>query len=113
MVHVLHLLIRLMNFHIGSIHVYNLNGPGFLMASIWLILQIVCWFCFYDRTPSTTTGPSTSNDSPKHKYTRSDHPLRQEQQKLYHLKLIVNNIFVLKCLFYFLQHLLLILIKQH
>ncbi len=60
----------------------KLNGPGFLMASIWLILQIVCWLCFYDRTPSTTTGPSTLNDSPKHKYTRSDHPSRQEQQKL-------------------------------
>ncbi len=67
---------------LGSVHVNKLNGPGFLMASIWLILQIVCWFCFYDRTPSTTTGPSTSNDSPKHKYTRSDHPLRQEQQKI-------------------------------
>lgn len=52
------------------------------MASIWLILHIVCWFCFYDRTPSTTTGPSTSDESPKHKYTRSDHPSRQDQQKL-------------------------------
>jgi hypothetical protein len=76
------LLVRMMDFHIGSVHVNKLNGPGFLMASIWLILQIVCWLCFYDRTPSTTTGPSTSNDSPKHKYTRSDHPSRQEQQKL-------------------------------
>jgi hypothetical protein len=76
------LLVRMMNFHIGSIHVNHLNGPGFLMASIWFILQIVCWICFYDRTPSTTTGPTTSDDSPKHKYTRSDHPLRQEQQKL-------------------------------
>jgi len=52
------------------------------MASVWLILHIACWLCFYDRTPSTTTGPLTSNDSPKHKYTRSDHPSRQEQQKL-------------------------------
>ena len=52
------------------------------MASIGLFLQIVCWFCFYDRTPSTTAGPSTSDDSPKHKYTRSDHPSRQEQEKL-------------------------------
>jgi hypothetical protein len=52
------------------------------MASIWFILQIVCWVCFYDRTPSTRTGPSTSDDSPKHKYTRSDHPSRQEQNKL-------------------------------
>ena len=66
----------------GTVHVNPLNGPGFLMASIWLILHIVCWFCFYDRTPPTTAGPSASNDSPKHKYTRSDHPSRQEQQKL-------------------------------
>lgn len=72
----------MMDFYIGSVHVNKLNGPGFLMASIGLILQIVCWFCFYDRTPSTTTGPSTSDDSPKHKYTRSDHPSRQEQEKL-------------------------------
>ncbi|CAF2372324.1 unnamed protein product [Rotaria sp. Silwood2] len=67
---------------LGSVHVNHYNGPGFLMTSIWLTLHIVCWFCFYDRTPSTTTGPSASNDSPKHKYTRSDHPLRQEEQKL-------------------------------
>jgi hypothetical protein len=52
------------------------------MASIWLILQIVCWFCFFDRTPSTTAGPSTSTNSPKHKYTRSDHPSRHEQKRL-------------------------------
>ncbi|CAF0906004.1 unnamed protein product [Adineta ricciae] len=76
------LLVRKMDFYIGTIHINRLNGPGFLMASIWLILHIVCWFCFYDRTPSTTTGPSTSDNSPKHKYTRSDHPSRQDQQKL-------------------------------
>ncbi|CAF1342473.1 unnamed protein product [Adineta steineri] len=76
------LLVRKMDFYIGSVHVNKLNGPGFLMASIWLILHIVCWFCFYDRTPSTTTGPTTSDDSPKHKYTRSDHPSKQDQQKL-------------------------------
>ena len=52
------------------------------MATIWLILQILCWLCFYDRTPATTTGPSTSDDSPKHKYTRSDHASKSEQQKL-------------------------------
>lgn len=75
------LLVRMMDFHIGSIHVHNLNGPGFLMASIWFILQIVCWLCFYDRTPSTTTGPSTSTDSPKHKYTRSDQPSTQDEKK--------------------------------
>ncbi|CAF1197478.1 unnamed protein product [Rotaria sordida] len=76
------LIVRMMNFHIGSIHVHNYNGPGFLMVSIWSILHIVCWFCFYDRTPSTTIGPSASNDSPKHKYTRSDQPLKQEHKKL-------------------------------
>lgn len=75
------LLVRMMDFHIGSVHVNNLNGPGFLMASIWLTLQILCWLCFYDRTPATTTGPSTSDDSPKHKYTRSDHAAKLEQQK--------------------------------
>ena len=53
------------------------------MATIWLILIVVCWFCFHDRTPSTTTGPSSSNghstnDSLKHKYTRSDHSRQDE-----------------------------------
>ena len=52
------------------------------MSCVWLTLHIVCWFCFYDRTPSTTMGPSTSDDRPRHRYTRSDQPLRQEQQKL-------------------------------
>lgn len=76
------LLVGIMDFHIGSVHVNKLNGPGFLMASVWLILQLVCLLCFYDRTPSTTTGPSTLNDSPKHKYIRSDQPLKQEQNNL-------------------------------
>ncbi|CAF4140160.1 unnamed protein product [Rotaria socialis] len=76
------LLVSKMNFHIGSVHVNHYNGPGFLMACIWVTLHIACWFCFYDRTPSTTTGPSASDDSPKHKYTRSDQPMRQEEQKL-------------------------------
>ena len=68
------LLVRLMNFHIGSVHVYNLNGPGFLMATVWIVLAIVCWFCFSDRTPSRTTNTLSSNNSLEHKYTRSDHP---------------------------------------
>ncbi|CAF0940031.1 unnamed protein product [Rotaria sp. Silwood1] len=70
------LLIRLMNFRIGPVHVYNLNGPGFLMATIWLVLVIVCWFCFYDRRSST----HLTNDSHKHKYKKSDHLVRQEEQ---------------------------------
>lgn len=55
------ILIRLMNFYIGSVHVYKLNGPGFLMSVVWLILQLVCWLCFYDRTSSksrTKTDPN-------------------------------------------------------
>lgn len=52
------------------------------MASIWLTLHLVCWFCFYDRTPSTTAGPSASNDSPKHKYIRSDQQIRSDEQKI-------------------------------
>jgi Na+/melibiose symporter-like transporter len=75
----------------GSVHINHLNGPGFLMTVIWFILQIVCWFCFHDRTPETTTGPSTvnghvTNDSPKHKYTRSDHQLKKEEQQSLSLK---------------------------
>jgi hypothetical protein len=66
---------------LGSIHIYKLNGPGFLMATIWLVLHIVCWFCFYDRTPLKLDSHPT-NDSHKHKYTRSDHPLLQEKQKI-------------------------------
>jgi hypothetical protein len=57
------------------------------MATVWLILTIVCSFCFYDRAPSVTTGPSTlhthsTNDSLKHKYTRSDHPVKEKEQKI-------------------------------
>ncbi|CAF1235078.1 unnamed protein product [Adineta ricciae] len=72
------LLIRLMNFHIGSVRVYNLNGPGFLMAIIWLILVIVCWSCFHDRT----TGPNSQNTSHKDKFSKSDHYSRQDEQKI-------------------------------
>jgi ceroid-lipofuscinosis MFS transporter 7 len=50
------------------------------MAIVWLVLNIVCWFCFYDRAPSTTVGPVT-NGSLKHKYTRSDHPLQEEKEQ--------------------------------
>jgi len=52
------------------------------MANIWFVLHIICWFCFYDRIPSTTSDEDSINDSHKHKYTRSDHPIRQEKQKI-------------------------------
>jgi len=57
------------------------------MATVWLILTIVCSFCFYDRAPSVTAGPSTlnthsTNDSLKHKYTRSDQPVKEKEQKV-------------------------------
>lgn len=70
------LLIRLMNFYIGlfenflilityfnlgSIHIYNLNGPGFLMSVIWLLLQFVCGLCFYDRTTSKSQIKTDQN----------------------------------------------------
>jgi ceroid-lipofuscinosis MFS transporter 7 len=47
------------------------------MTTVWLVLNIICWFCFYDRTSSTTI-----NDSLKYKYTKSDHQLREEKQKI-------------------------------
>ncbi|UJR30895.1 hypothetical protein I4U23_018405 [Adineta vaga] len=81
------LLIRLMNFHIGSIRVYNLNGPGFLMATIWIILVIVCWFCFHDRKQITNTdllssSSSSNGNSQQHKHSRSDHSSRQDEYKV-------------------------------
>jgi hypothetical protein len=58
------------------------------MATVWIVLNIVCWFCFFDRKPSTTTTDSvtsdehSTNDSLRHKYTRSDHPSsRRDEQK--------------------------------
>ena len=91
------LIIRLMNFYIGSIHVNNLNGPGFLMAVIWLILQIVSWFCFFDRTHCSKN--TTSNvDGQKHKYNRSDHSLQSKEKlssKTYRNQYIRIEMFVL------------------
>ncbi|CAF0927002.1 unnamed protein product [Didymodactylos carnosus] len=88
------LVIRSMNFNIGSVNVNRYNGPGFLMAVVWFFLQIICWSCFYDRQPETTSGPSSNglknNDLPKHKYYRSGEEdqkqiqteeLQQQQQK--------------------------------
>ncbi|CAF0774850.1 unnamed protein product [Adineta steineri] len=73
------LLISLMNFNIGPVHVYNLNGPGFLMATIWLILIVVCWFCFYDRT---TNPISSSLSNGIHSIIKSDRTSEQEKQKV-------------------------------
>ncbi|CAF1237531.1 unnamed protein product [Rotaria magnacalcarata] len=100
------LLVRLMNFRIGSVHVHNLNGPGFLMATIWLILVVVCWLCYHDRSPVATTITDTSScnkhvtdDSVKEKYAKSDHSIRQEGQcvsfKLYCNQYIRVEMFVL------------------
>ncbi|CAF0748194.1 unnamed protein product, partial [Didymodactylos carnosus] len=78
------LIIRSMSFNIGSVNVNQYNGPGFLMAVVWFFLQIICWFCFYDRQPETTSGPSSnglrSNDLPKHKYYRSGEKDQQQIQ---------------------------------
>lgn len=76
------------------------------MAAIWLILIIVCWFCFYDRKTPTTTAVNTSlsdqhsmNESIKHNYKRSDHSVRQERQcislKIYYDQYMRIEMFVL------------------
>lgn len=46
------------------------------MAVVWLILQIVCWFCFFDRT----NPPSFADDSQKCKHNRSDHSLQSKEK---------------------------------
>ena len=54
-------LILITYFNLGSIHIYNLNGPGFLMSVIWLLLQFVCGLCFYDRTTSKSQIKTDQN----------------------------------------------------
>ena len=68
-----------LKFPLGSIHVYNLNGPGFLMSAVWLILQIICWFCFSDRIP-TKSSSSLKSDStiPKDKNQISFQTYREQ-----------------------------------
>lgn len=92
-----------MNFRIGSVHVYNLNGPGFLMAIIWLILIVVCWFCYHDRRSSIAgssiiTKPAIT-DSLQEKCTKSEHSVRQEGRcvalKIYCNQYIRIEMFVL------------------
>ena len=47
------------------------------MAVVWLILQIVCWFCFYDRVSLTDSDTSLTND---HRTKQDEqHPHQQEQ----------------------------------
>lgn len=71
------------------------------MAIIWLILQIVCWFCFFDRTHvSKNVKPSSCSnaDSSKHKYNRSDHSLQSKEKlssKTYRNQYIRIEMFVL------------------
>lgn len=72
------LLIRIMNFHIGSIHVHKLNGPGFLMATVWLVLQFVCFFCFYDRVSVTPSNVPLTND---HR-SKQDEPHSHQQERI-------------------------------
>jgi ceroid-lipofuscinosis MFS transporter 7 len=62
------------------------------MAAVWIVLQIVCWFCFHDRIPSTTT------DSHKHKYARSDHSLSTKEKpssEIYRAQYLRIEMFVL------------------
>lgn len=56
------------------------------MATVWLVLQIVCWFCFYDRLPAKKSAASLTNgedsdEELKHNYKRADHRLRQEDEQ--------------------------------
>lgn len=67
-----------MNFHIGSIHVHKLNGPGFLMATVWLVLQFVCFFCFYDRVSLTPSNVPLTND---HR-SKQDEPHSHQQERI-------------------------------
>lgn len=89
------LLIRMMNFHIGSIHVNNLNGPGFLMATVWLVLQVVCWLCFYDRVTLAQSKKSLTNE---HRSKPDDQHVHQQERismKTYRDQYVRIEMFVL------------------
>ena len=68
------------------------------MAVVWLILQIVCWFCFFDRTTPSASLTSSDDDSHKRKHNRSDHSLQSKEKlssKTYRNQYVRIEMFVL------------------
>ena len=42
------LFLRDLDFYIGSIHVTKLNAPGFFLAVIYALFEILAYFAYYD-----------------------------------------------------------------
>ena len=42
------LFLREIDFHIGTIHVTKLNAPGFFLAVIYALFEILAYFAYYD-----------------------------------------------------------------
>ena len=42
------LFLRDLDFHIGTIHVTKLNAPGFFLAVIYALFEILAYFAYYD-----------------------------------------------------------------
>ncbi|XP_038078943.1 uncharacterized protein LOC119746207 [Patiria miniata] len=47
----LNLPLNICNFYIGPFHVNNFTGPGILMCILFIIMQVLIFFCFYDIPP--------------------------------------------------------------
>ena len=57
------LFLREIDFYIGSIHVNKLNAPGFFLALVYLLWEILAYFCYYDLKVAKDEELNTETDS--------------------------------------------------
>ena len=57
------LFLRELDFHIGSIHVNKLNAPGFFLAVIYILFEILAYFAYYDLKVAKEEELNSQNDT--------------------------------------------------
>ena len=51
------------DFHIGSIHINKLNAPGFFLAVIYILFEILAYFAYYDLKVAKEEELNSQNDT--------------------------------------------------
>ncbi|XP_022090432.1 uncharacterized protein LOC110979169 isoform X2 [Acanthaster planci] len=58
----LNLPLNICDFYIGPLHVNNFTGPGFVMCILFVLLEVVTLFCFYDIPPLSEQNQSENGE---------------------------------------------------
>ncbi|MEE6524986.1 hypothetical protein FKM82_024743, partial [Ascaphus truei] len=69
------LFLRYCNFRLGPFHVNKLTAPGIFMCALWVLMQLMVLFMFYDLPPSP---PESQGEEHKPLLQHTENPIEEQ-----------------------------------